>query len=71
VYEIKDRTKANSGYLQVARDGRRVCDFYPFAAGADAEWVRDQARTIVAVMNGAGTNVTPFPSGGARPRLVG
>jgi hypothetical protein len=68
VYEIKNYTNPTGGYMQLVCDGRRVCDFYPFAAGADAEWVWDQARTIVALMNAAGRKVIALPTGGKRPR---
>lgn len=49
-WKLIDYTKKGGGYLQLAHDGRRVCDFFPFAKGADEQWVRAQANLIYQTM---------------------
>lgn len=51
-WEIVDHTVPSGGYLQLQRNGKRVCDFFPFAKGADEKWVRKQADLICRTMNG-------------------
>lgn len=50
-WQIEDSAGTRKGYLRLTRDGRRVADFFPFAAGSDEKWVRDQAALIAEVMN--------------------
>ena len=52
MWEIKDFSGRKSGYLQLKRDNIPVCDFFPFAAGADPAWVRAQAFYICDILNG-------------------
>lgn len=51
-WRIVDLTKKGGGYLRLERNGQRVCDFFPFAAGSDEGWVRAQAQLICRTMNG-------------------
>jgi hypothetical protein len=52
MWELKDYTKGkNTGYLQLERNGVRVCDAFPFAAKADPEFVRSQMIKITECMN--------------------
>lgn len=67
MYKIVDHTKAKAGYLTMEFNGRRVCDFFPFARGEDSEWVRAEARRIVNVMNMIGDAAEMPPIGDARP----
>ena len=55
-WEVEDNTGTNKGYLRLTCDGKRVCDFFPYAAGADPEWVRDQAYRIRDRMQGEQEN---------------
>lgn len=43
-----------SGFLTIKKDGRRVADCFPFAAGVDPEWIKTEAQRIVDTMNTAG-----------------
>jgi len=45
-WAVKDYTDTNKGYLTLTCDGERVCDFFPFAANADPDWVKAQAYRI-------------------------
>ncbi len=53
MYILKDFTNhaKTGGYLQLQLDGERVCDFFPYARGADEEWVREQANRIMNYAN--------------------
>jgi hypothetical protein len=51
-YRIVDHTRGKrSGYLSLLLDGKRVCDFFPFAAHTDEAFVRQQAALIEKTMN--------------------
>lgn len=52
-WKLEDNAGTNKGYLRLTCDGIRVADFFPFAAGADEQWVREQAAIIVETMNRA------------------
>lgn len=52
IWELKDFSGEKKGYLQLNCDGERVCDFFPYAAGADPVWVRARAAYICDVLNG-------------------
>lgn len=52
-WHIEDYTKKNAGYLQLQFEGKRVCDFFPFAHGASESVIRQQAELIAATMNAA------------------
>ncbi len=52
-WTLTDNTSAKGGYLRLCRDGKRVCDFFPFAKGTDEAWVREQAKLLLDTMNGA------------------
>lgn len=52
-WEVEDCTGAGRGYLRLMCDGKRVCDFFPFARDADPEWVRIQAYRIRDRMDGS------------------
>lgn len=69
MYEIKEYTTKISGFLTLEVDGRRVCDFFPFAKGADPAWVREEAHRIAKVMNMLGDAVEMPPIGDSRPAL--
>lgn len=61
------------GWLTIMKDGIRVADAFPFAANADAAFVREQAQRIVETMNqndmiAAGSTELP-PLGDSRPPL--
>lgn len=43
----------NGGYYRVYRDGMRVFDAFPYATGADPEWIKHQIESVVATMNDA------------------
>lgn len=53
VWEIENNAGNNKGYLRLTCDGKRVCDFFPFAAGTDSEWVIIQAHRIRDRMQGS------------------
>lgn len=51
-WKLVDMTNGkNSGYLQLRKNCRRVADFFPYGVGSDEQWVREQARMIVEVLN--------------------
>lgn len=50
-WQLTDDTGKCAGYLRLTLNGRRVCDFFPFARDADEAWIRKQARLIVDTMN--------------------
>lgn len=50
-WKIVNFTKSTGGYLQLTYQGVRVCDFFPFAKGADEALVRQQAQLIASTMN--------------------
>jgi hypothetical protein len=52
-WEIEDCTGTNKGYLRLICDGKRVCDFFPYAKDADPEWVIIQAHRIRDRMQGS------------------
>lgn len=51
-WAVKDNTDTNKGWLTLTYDGKRVCDFFPFAANADPDWVKAQAYLIRDRMQG-------------------
>lgn len=51
-WKLIDDTGKCKGYLRLERNGQRVADFFPFAAGSDETWVRAQAQLILRTMNG-------------------
>lgn len=51
MWNLIDHSGPSMGYLRLTYDDKRVADFFPFASGADPEWVRDQAKKIVDTMN--------------------
>jgi hypothetical protein len=60
-YRLVDYTPTGKGYLSLLCDGKRVCDFFPFAerlvgqSAADQQsyetFVREQAQLITDTMN--------------------
>jgi hypothetical protein len=54
-YQIEDKTSERNGipvgYLRLLLDGKRVCDFFPFADKTDPVFIRLQALLIAQRMN--------------------
>jgi hypothetical protein len=54
VWEIQDNSNQKSkGWLTLTCDGKRVCDFFPYAKDSDPEWVIIQAHQIRDRMQGS------------------
>lgn len=51
MWTLEDRTNRTKGYFQIQRDGKRVCDAFPFAPNTDPEWIKEQCELIVLRMN--------------------
>jgi hypothetical protein len=51
MWQIEDNSDDKKGYLRILKDGHRVADVFPFAAGTDAAFVKKQAHRIVDQMN--------------------
>jgi len=56
-WAIEDDTRigqnVNKGYFSLTLDGSRVCDFFPYARGANEALIREVADRICATMNAA------------------
>ena len=50
-WTINDVTRAKTGYLTLRFQGKRVCDFFPFAPDTEEHVVRQQAELICRTMN--------------------
>ncbi len=50
MWKVEDHTMYKNGqkigYLTLTLDGKRVCDFFPYAANTDADWIFEQARKL-------------------------
>lgn len=50
VWKIEDHTVhkngQNVGYLTLTLGGKRVCDFFPYAVGANPDWIFEQAHKL-------------------------
>lgn len=52
MWQLIDHSDGKSkGYLRITKDGKRVADVFPYAAGQDVEWTVDAAQEIVDKMN--------------------
>jgi hypothetical protein len=52
IWEVQNDTEPGKGYLTLTCDGKRVCDFFPFAKDANPDWVKLQAYRIRDRMRG-------------------
>lgn len=50
-WKVEDSTGTSKGYLRLTYEGRRVADFFPYAANTDEAWCREQAALIAETMN--------------------
>lgn len=51
VWKLEDYRDKSKGYMRITKDGRRIADVFPYAAGQDVEWTVEAAQKIVDKMN--------------------
>lgn len=51
LWKLEDNTVTSKGYLRLTCDGKRVCDFFPYAHGSNEAWVRERAAHMARIMN--------------------
>lgn len=66
VWKLDDNTGTSKGYLRLTCNGKRVCDFFPYAHGANEAWVRERAAHVTKIMSMYGEKPwTPSSAGAA------
>lgn len=55
MWKVEDHTSnkngTNVGYLTLTFDGKRVSDFFPYARGADPNWIFEMAHKLAEYAN--------------------